>query len=52
MRTYVEELITPEKAEVAALVVKAWNAYRTGRPVTNLRWRSGGSSPEAFPTAL
>lgn len=35
--------------EVAALIVKAWNAYRDGVPITQLRWRSGGSAPEAFP---
>ncbi len=36
--------------EVAALIVKAWNAYRAGTPITQLRWRSGGSAPEDFPT--
>lgn len=32
-----------------ALLIKAWNAYRDGTEVTNLRWRRGGANPEAFP---
>lgn len=35
--------------EMAALIIKAWNAYREGLPLANLRWRTGGSAPEAFP---
>lgn len=35
--------------ELGALIVKAWNAYRQGTPITCLRWRMGGSTPEAFP---
>jgi hypothetical protein len=38
--------------EMGALIVKAWNAYRAGTPIVQLRWRSGGSAPEAFPEAL
>jgi hypothetical protein len=37
------------QTELAALVVKAWNAYRDGTPIANLRWRSGGNAPESFP---
>lgn len=37
--------------EMAALIIKSWNAYRTGQPLTQLRWRSGGNAPEPFPMA-
>lgn len=36
---------------VAALVIKAWNAYRQNEPMRLLRWSPGGSRPEAFPKA-
>lgn len=32
-----------------ALTIKAWNAYRDGREVQILTWKSGGASPETFP---
>lgn len=32
-----------------AVVFKAWNAYRDGETVGQLRWRAGGAKPEAFP---
>lgn len=35
--------------ELAALIVKSWNAYRNGEPIKLLLWRSGGNSPELFP---
>jgi hypothetical protein len=35
--------------EVAAIFIKAWNAYRIGKPVSSLRWRTEGNQPEAFP---
>jgi len=34
---------------VAALAIKAWNAYRAGRPVLQLSWHPGGKTPEPFP---
>ena len=37
--------------EIAALIVKAWNGYRQGKPIMVLHWRSGGSKPEPFPVA-
>lgn len=37
---------------LAALTIKAWNAYRDGRPIVLLRWKSGGAHPEAFPYPL
>lgn len=33
-----------------ALVIKAWNAYREGREIRQLRFRPGGADPEKFPT--
>ncbi|MBI5444666.1 MAG: hypothetical protein HY900_26055 [Deltaproteobacteria bacterium] len=38
--------------DLAALVIKAWNAWRRGTPIKYLRWRRKGESPEEFPTAL
>lgn len=34
---------------IAALVVKAWNAYRAGEDIGQLRFRPGGANPETFP---
>lgn len=34
---------------VSAVTIKAWNAWRDGTPIKNLRWRRGGSRPEPFP---
>lgn len=39
----------PQKV-IAALIIKAWNAYMTGEHPQNLSFRRGGASPEAFPT--
>lgn len=41
----------PVATEIAALIVKAWNAYRAGEPIRQLSWRSGGHHPEPFPEA-
>jgi hypothetical protein len=32
-----------------ALSIKAWNAWRRGDPMQLLKWKTGGSKPEAFP---
>lgn len=34
---------------LAAITIKAWNAYRAGEEVHQLRWRAGGANPEAIP---
>lgn len=34
---------------ISALVIKAWNAYRDGKEIAQLRFRVGGASPESFP---
>jgi len=32
-----------------AITIKAWNAFRAGQPIGQLRWAAGGAKPEAFP---
>ena len=36
----------------AALVIKAWNRYRMGGEMKQLRFRPGGANPEAFPEPI
>lgn len=36
-------------AEKAALIIKAWNAYRLGRELSTLKWQNAGPKKEAFP---
>lgn len=38
------------QAELIALMFKAWKAFRDGKKVTTLRWRSEGPRAEAFPS--
>lgn len=42
--------ISYSATEQLALLIKAWNAYREGKPVTTLRWTRGGKNREKFPT--
>jgi len=35
--------------DIAALIAKAWNAYRSGREIVQLKWSPGGANPEPFP---
>lgn len=37
---------------IAALAIKAWNAYRRGQPMQALSWRPGGKTPEPFPVPV
>lgn len=37
------------EVEIAALMIKSWNAYRKGENRVNLRWITGGAHPEDFP---
>lgn len=39
------------RPRVQALMVKAWNAYREGVEMKQLRWAVGGAHPEPFPKA-
>lgn len=34
---------------IAAITIKAWNAYREGREISMLKFRPGGANPESFP---
>ena len=34
---------------LTAILIKAWNAYRSGEEVGVLRFRPGGAHPEKFP---
>lgn len=36
---------------MAAMIIKAWNAFRDGETLTHLRFRAGGANPEGFPEA-
>lgn len=37
------------REQTAALVIKAWNAFRKGQQIQQLLWRADGPKPEAFP---
>jgi hypothetical protein len=39
------------EAERVALAIKAWNAFRTGKPMQQLSWRNRGTTRELLPTA-
>lgn len=39
-------------SEMAAYIVKGWNAYRLGTSIRILKYRSGGSAPEPFPEMI
>jgi hypothetical protein len=41
--------VKPPESILAALCIKAWNAYRDGRSLAYLAWRPGGANPERFP---
>jgi hypothetical protein len=36
-------------AEKAAIIIKAWNAYRLGRELVTLKWQNAGPKKESFP---
>ena len=40
------------EVEYNALIIKAWNAYRTGEDIQVLSWKGGGASPELFPVPV
>jgi hypothetical protein len=51
----IKEYTQPGEQQVSmrvktAYVVKAWNAYMQGEPLTVLRWAPGGARPEPFPS--
>lgn len=40
---------TRSRTHQLAIVFKAWNFYRRGESVGQLKWRAGGAKPERFP---
>lgn len=51
-RTYADQQTAKSRLTddtVSAYMIKAWNAYRDGKPIGMLRFRPGGANPEAFP---
>lgn len=45
------ENVRGERSQVflLAITIKAWNAYRRGEPIGQLKFRMGGAKPEQFP---
>lgn len=45
------ESVRGERSAVymTAITIKAWNAFRDGKPVGQLKFRPGGANPERFP---
>lgn len=41
-----------DRVTLHAFFIKAWNAYRTGRELKQLKFRVGGSNPESFPEPI
>ena len=41
--------VSKQKAEIMALIFKAWSYYRKGGEMKALRWRREGDHPERFP---
>jgi hypothetical protein len=42
----------PTRVHDAAIVIKAWNSFITGRPLRALKWNRGGTRQEPFPYVL
>lgn len=42
----------PSSTWFHAVVIKAWNAFRLGKPVEMIGFKSGGSRPEAWPNPV
>jgi len=38
--------------DLAPLIIKAWNHYRKGEKVAQLRYRGGGAQPETYPVPI
>lgn len=54
-RTFIDSMTSRSRLErttATAYVIKAWNAYREGKPVGVYRYRQGGSNPEKFPEPI
>ena len=42
----------PDQVFYLAMMIKGWNAWVTGRSLSNMVWRRGGTSKEEFPVLL
>lgn len=51
LRTRSSHRVRLPEADRVALSIKAWNAYRSGRPMQLLVWRNRGAGREPLPTA-
>lgn len=49
---YGNRTVRPSNSYIAALTIKAWNAYRQGVSLRGLSYRQGGASPESFPEPI
>lgn len=49
IRTRTSHRVRLAEAERVALTIKAWNAFRSDRPIQILAWRNRGSAREALP---
>lgn len=56
LRRYLElralERVKPKTEYFTALVIKAFNLYRSGEEVELLRWRAGGAAAETYPRVV
>jgi hypothetical protein len=52
IRTRASHRVRLAEAERVALSIKAWNAYRSDRPLQLLIWRNRGATREALPTPM
>lgn len=51
VRKYLSSDDRPRLVKIqAAVLIKAFNFWREGKPTMSLRWRAGGAHPEKFPT--
>ena len=57
LRSHLERVSSERKYRtptpiLSAMTIKAFNAWREGRPIENLTFRPGGAAPETFPKIL
>jgi len=52
LRTYLDRIRRPTQADWVALTIKAFNFWMASAPVSQLRWRRGGTQAEPFPSIV
>jgi hypothetical protein len=52
IRTRASHRVRLAEAERVAISIKAWNAFRTNRPLQLLLWRNRGTAREALPAPV